>query len=367
MSGIAFQKLNGGQTTANKQLEKLELINSNIKALEDLALKPEIYKLASMYAPNLQLTPIQFSGILETSNQNELKQFSDGNLYYGTLQICVNIDDANKNNARHHANLDVVKGGVLTARFMHGYKGSNDWPITTGYYNYVGFFDSLFFSKSFSHSYTAKLVFEFQGFVLGEKTGEYIPPTEPTNDFYQLIVNGNLGESLNYKNASNQSFSLMPGVNEVPKNLTSIVSIGKPFLVSYKDVINAPAVIQDDGSYVYLINGIDDNLTVTFQEPVLYEFNHVNLPVGAKLHQMNLGVKGPELADISGSGVKGLQVNFPIVLKVFIPEADGNSLFVIKINLDEYDSFLGDQRQESIDLVINDNMTSLYISRTLVS
>lgn len=200
--GIAFQKLNGGQTTANKSLEKLEDIdkqiieqNKKLDDLKDLTVKPEIWRLAKLYSPDLDLEPVQFAGSLKNNNSGNSVVFTrDDKMYYGRLQIQLSISDGNKGGARHIANFIIVKGGEQQANYEHGYKGKTDWNVTTGSYEFIGFFDQLILRKFFSHKYEARVNFEFQGFVLGEKKGAFIEPytdKEPveffTNDDVALL------------------------------------------------------------------------------------------------------------------------------------------------------------------------------------
>jgi len=82
MSGFAFQKLNGGATTANKQLGELKAINQDLdevigelkevnqdldevigylQAVLEASARPDIWRLARMFHPDAVLTPVQWS------------------------------------------------------------------------------------------------------------------------------------------------------------------------------------------------------------------------------------------------------------------------------------------------------------------
>lgn len=227
MSGFAFQKLNGGQTTANKQLNELEEINEDLdgviavlESIEDSSIKPEIWKLAKMFHPDRELIPVQWAHRMETGSSAPGVRYSrDNKLYYGALQIQLVITEANNNNTRTFSHLELFKDGVSQALFRDGYKGSNDWKMDSLHATFVGYFDTV---ELMCNRQYCRAQIEFQGFEIGERT--VIPdPTEPDEEF-QLRVHGldDHGGRMWWSEGA-MSYELFEGVNFVPANITKVI------------------------------------------------------------------------------------------------------------------------------------------------
>ena len=118
---IGFQKLNGDKTTAGKQLEIL-------KQIESVSSKPEVWKLAKLYYPNLELTPI-------TENWHWVKQgiarMKENNIYdldgkyFGVWQINATMpDNAGGAQRRNYSNIMLYDGQEQTFNMAFGHIGN---------------------------------------------------------------------------------------------------------------------------------------------------------------------------------------------------------------------------------------------------
>jgi len=189
MSGFAFQKLNGGQTTANKQLIELEKANGKlaqvrdrVAELADYVSKPEIWKLARMFHPDAALTPVQWSWHMAGGGDYD----TGGKLYYGRLQVSLAVDNF-KDRSRQWVDATVWNNGNETASFrcMHYKSSHGDYPSVNDYY--IGYVDCI---RVWSNC-DSVCRFEFQGFevgVAGSAPPPFVPPA-PDPDF-QMPVHG---------------------------------------------------------------------------------------------------------------------------------------------------------------------------------
>lgn len=259
MSGFAFQKLNGGQTTANKQLEALNSANTLLEEIEDNLLfvagkieklensidKPEIWKMARMYAPNKELIPLQFTWRAFVGNENKQK-FATGKMYFGELQICLRVSNLDANTGRHGAELSIFNNGVYQAEYYAMYKGDNGIDISTEVYTYRGFFTDLILTKHHSYDFRGECTVEFKGFELGEKT------TNIQHQFEVIkLAQASRQMTVNEKNIVND------GTNTVDQSSNYIVESNKFFVIE-----------SDDEGYEYA--EINDNTNMyTYQSAIL--------------------------------------------------------------------------------------------------
>jgi|GEM_PF-3100116 len=184
MSGFAFQKLNGDQTTAHGQLKELEKANGKLDValtrlaevrdrvaeLAESVSKPEIWKLARMFHPDALLTPVQWV----RHNLGGGTVSTDGKLYYGRLQVQLKMMDF-KGSARQWVDAVVFKDGVQQAKFMDmNYKSvGGHYPAV--HEDYIGYVDGI---RVWSNNPDCWSRFEFQGFEVGP-AGSAPPPFVP--------------------------------------------------------------------------------------------------------------------------------------------------------------------------------------------
>ncbi|MFB2120051.1 hypothetical protein [Parapedobacter sp. 2B3] len=168
--GIAFQKLNGAGTVPGAQLEQLEQINQMIG---DSGFKPEIWKLARMFAPDVTLTPVQFVVDLSRDVESDFADWSDGNLYYGKWSYAFNFNYPMSDHSNYikYVILEFFKDGDIQQRYRDGAMGDSNYPMQSQRGEFIGFADFIRIRRSSRLTEGWNCVIEFQGFVLGEGGG----------------------------------------------------------------------------------------------------------------------------------------------------------------------------------------------------
>jgi len=279
MSGFAFQKLNGGVTTANKQLGQLEaanaklegvksrldLLRTEVAALADYVSKPEIWKLARMFHPDATLTPVHW-----VRHQNGTGTIStDGKLYYGRLQLTLAVYNF-KDRSRQWMEAGVWNNGHEQAKFMlMHYKNSHgDYPGV--HQEYIGYIDAItVWSNCDSHGR-----FEFQGFEVGAAGSAPPPFVPPVEKEFELRVHGLSsfsGGSVFYFSGG-AWHEVLDGVWLLPGDATNVRLVGVPNSVQYALYYNVLHMFA---------SGSGDGGTVTLQfpaDPDLLDFDVVFAP-----------------------------------------------------------------------------------------
>jgi hypothetical protein len=195
MSGIGFQKLQGQGTSAYEQLQKTAELIQKIEQLN----YPDIYKLAKMFAPNMELTAITKVWAIGGGNANYALNFEGRYFGYWTI---------------HHTHDGIGEvPGEKTSLSIYDDTQEVHWSLidkyadgthnrSTSEYKFTGFASRLTLAKpaSLGVGFSHGVNIQFIGFKLGDTIPDPVEPEEfiTINYFAAPFING-----YNYRDENN--------------------------------------------------------------------------------------------------------------------------------------------------------------------
>lgn len=301
MSGIGFQKLQGQGTTAHEQLTKLGELIEGINKLN----YPDIYKQARMFAPELELIPIERKWSLPQSANGDFAVNLEGRYFgYWTLSHrALNVATANNNWQRTVLRLydgsDVI---AMNSRDTHG-----DDILTYAEHpkQIMGFGTS--FVLSCSRYMSAECSVSFYGFRLGEREETPEPPVDPQDPEEPV--------TLSFQLFSNSAILPDGKVKLVNEDVTELYSSGETVIttlthakISHENNTKPFSVaILKDGSHTqyHLLAGEETDLIALEGVKLIHVQEHVShrtVVVNAISKVVNYGLTG-NLTNVLAQGV----------------------------------------------------------------
>jgi hypothetical protein len=212
MSGIGFQKRFGDKTIGNLTLEAI--------------MKPDIWKIAKMFAPDLELIPLTKSWEIGQSSSDGFLNLDGRFCGYFTVNHNIYRVGDSDNNYRQSIAL-LYDNDQTKMKTLNGFHGDDVLPMSSVNFEYTGFATGLQLSHNFSQPEHSVLV-NFIGFKLGDAVANFDVVVGSSTMPYDLIVTVGDDPPFTVGQGTNHTFNSVPYgtlVVVVPDDPTSNIQL----------------------------------------------------------------------------------------------------------------------------------------------
>lgn len=292
MGGFSsFQKRYGDKTIGNLTLE----------AIKD-STKPEIYKLAKMFAPDMVLVPLIRTWVINNGRENGYIAL-DGR-YFGMFHITHNITRAPKDSNYEVSRTYIWDGAEQKISLLNGFHGQANVPMHTNSFEYIGPATGVQLANNFTQPEHALNV-SFIGFRLEDAP-------EVMVDFF---VDNNTREIFNFEDTlTNEELGVI-----LPTQRTelSVLSARPTYMRSFDSglhyMINGEEVFDEYSINTMMVGRRDYTIDYVYQPVFTSRLNLLGVPAGSIIIWGSFGLIGSisvDTAQYSFPRIKGDNVYF---------------------------------------------------------